>query len=631
MNDEAGDRTNGTEPAVSPVSLLREAIDVHGCAVFDQNLTLVYANPRFAEIHGYADALCVPGTTLHGLLSDAAGRGDIDAEDVDRIVAAGSECARTAEPRESEHRMNDGRTIIEHLRPLSGGGLMMMHWDATDLNDALAGLGRIKEEAEQANQVKNVFLANMSHELRTPLNAVIGCSELLREEAEDLGEAGEIFNEDLKRIHKAGKHLLGLVNDVLDLSRIKSGAMDVYYETFDVASLIAELESTVAPLVEANGNRLAVECADDTGMMYSDFTKVRQTLLNLLGNAAKFCENGDITVSVARTADAAGDRLLFEIADEGIGIAPDQLDSIFDEFHQADMSVSRRHGGIGLGLANCRQFCQMLGGELSVTSTPGEGSTFVLDLPAAAPAIRIRYASPMSIVGLWETLKPAVDDAKYLEDAAQELVRRLHAQFEESIVLARVFITINNGSLPPANAEFVRNLAASAGATDGLRDTTPVLSLIGTHGANPEWNDRRLSKGHVGIPLISSTFVDDIPMISRLLKDLGVPLDWLDSQESEIIQKVIGQSEGLFFVEDAEFAKDARGRRIIVAQDFVSDHGVKTVFGIGGAYPGDEILVIVAFCRDEFPEPVAEYFLPLVSLFKNQTANLVSQGLIFSE
>ena len=631
MNDEGGEQASEPEESVSPKSLLSEALGVQGCAVFDQDLKLVYSNPHFAEVHGYPASLCRPGATLHDLLSHGADRGDFDAADVDRMVAVEAEWARGSAPHETERRLKDGRSILEHHQPLSGGGLLAMHWDVTELSDAQEGLGRLKEEAEQANHVKSVFLANMSHELRTPLNAVIGCSELLREEAEDLGDAGEIFDSDLERIHKAGKHLLSLINDVLDLSKIKAGEMDVFYETFDVRRLIDDVEAAVAPLVEAKNNRLVVQCADAPGSMYSDFTKVRQTLLNLLGNAAKFCENGCITVSVARTGEAPGDRLRFEVADEGIGMTPEQLDRIFDEFHQVEMSATRRYGGIGLGLAVCRRFCRILGGDISVTSEPGEGSAFVLDLPAVAPAIKIRYASPMAVVGLWETIKPTIEHAKNLEEAAQELARTLHTQFEDSIVLARVFVTINFGSLPPANAEFVRNLAESAGATAGLKDATPVLSLIGTHGVEQAWNDRRRSKGHVGIPLISSTFVDDIPMISRLLKDLGVPLDWVDSQEPEIIQKVIGQSEGLFFVADAEFAKDAQGRRIIVAQDFVSDYGVKSVFGLGGAYPGDEILVIVAFCRDEFPESVAEHFLPLASLFKGQTAALVSQGLIFSE
>ena len=614
MNDEDGEQAGGPEAAVSPTSLLGEALGVQGCAVFDGDHNLVYANSHFAQIEGHAADECQPGAAIGALLGDAA-----------------AERAGSASPHTAERTLEDGRAILEHHQPMPDGGVVVMCWDIGELIEAQAGFARIKQEAEQANHVKSVFLATMSHELRTPLNAVIGCSELLREEAEDLGDAGDVFNEDLERIHKAGKHLLSLINDVLDLSKIKAGKMDVFYETFDVGRLIDDVDAAVAPLVEARNSRLIVQRADDAGSLYSDFTKVRQTLLNLLGNAAKFSENGAITLSVTRTAGAAGDRLQFEVADQGIGMAPEQIDGIFDDFRQVEMSATRRYGGIGLGLAICRRFCRILGGDISVTSAPGEGSTFVVDLPAVAPAIKIRYASPMAVVGLWETVKPAVEQAAHVEEAAQALARTLHAQFEDSIVLARVFITVKYASLPPANADFVRDLAAAADATAGLKDATPVLSLIGTYGAEPAWNDRRRSKGHVGIPLISSAFLDDVPMISRLIKDLGVPLDWVDSQEPEIIQKVIGQSEGLFFVEDAEFAKDAQGRRVIVAQDFVADYGVKSVFGVGGAYPGDEILVIVAFCRDGFPEPVAEHFLPLVSLFKGQTAALVAQGLIFSE
>ena len=419
MNDEGGEQAGGPEAAVSPTSLLGEALGVQGCAVFDGDHKLVYANPNFAAIHGHAAEACRPGATLRELLGDAA------------VARAGD-----AAPHTAERNLSDGRAIIEHHQPMPDGGLVVMVWDVGELTAAQTGLDRIRQQAEQANHVKSVFLANMSHELRTPLNAVIGCSELLREEAEDLGDAGEVFNEDLARIHNAGKHLLSLINDVLDLSKIKAGEMDVFYETFDVRRLIDDVEAAVAPLVEAKNNRLIVQCAGDTGALYSDFTKVRQTLLNLLGNAAKFSENGAITLSVTRTAGTAGDRLRFEVADQGIGMTSEQIDGIFDDFRQVEMSATRRYGGIGLGLAICRRFCQIIGGDISVTSAPGEGSTFVLDLPAVAPAIKIRYASPMAVVGLWETVKPAVEQAAYLEEAAQELARTLHTQFESSIVLA---------------------------------------------------------------------------------------------------------------------------------------------------------------------------------------------------
>jgi len=194
--------------------------------------------------------------------------------------------------------------------------------------------------------------------------------------------------------------------------------------------------------------------------------------------------------------------------------------------------------------------------------------------------------------------------------------------------VARVFITVPFDRLPSANQEFVRELAASSDAE--IAGDTPVLSLVASHGDVEEWKDRRRSKRHVGIPLISSDFVDAIPMISRLMKDLGVPLDWIDSHDASVIQKTLGSSESLFFVDDATEATDDQGRRIIAAQDFVSGHKIQSVFGIGGAYSSREILVAVVFTHDRFDRREAENFLPLVTLLKTKTARLLAGGRVFS-
>ena len=228
-------------------------------------------------------------------------------------------------------------------------------------------------------------------------------------------------------------------------------------------------------------------------------------------------------------------------------------------------------------------------------------------------------------------MEPRIQQSKCLEEAAQELATALHNQFAESVVLARVFFSVSFDSMPPINKGFVRRLVESAGAASGLKGTTPVLSLIGTHGQESDWNDRRKSKGHMGIPLISSVFVDAIPMISRLLKELGVPLDWVDSHDSEIIKNTLGgPSVGLFFVENAAEATDHEGRKIIAAQDFVSPYDVKSVFGTGEEYSGGQILVVVLFCRDGFSRATAERFQALTSLFKRKTTFLVGATKIFS-
>ena len=228
-------------------------------------------------------------------------------------------------------------------------------------------------------------------------------------------------------------------------------------------------------------------------------------------------------------------------------------------------------------------------------------------------------------------MESQVEHASCLEEAAQALTAAVHKEFGNSVVIARTFFTVPFDSLPAGNQAFVKNLAEGAGAEAALKTATPVLSLIGTHGVEAAWNDRRQSKGHVGIPLISSKFVGAIPMISRLLKELGVPLDWVDSHDSSMIETTMARSAGLFFVEDASEATDQEGRKIIAAQDFVARYGVKGVFGIGGAYVGGQMLVLVVFCRDSFQRAAAEPFMALTTLFKTKTSSLVGAGKVFAE
>ncbi len=236
-----------------------------------------------------------------------------------------------------------------------------------------------KVEAEQANRTKSAFLANMSHELRTPMNAIIGYSEMLIEEAEDL-EPDE-FVPDLKKIQSAGKHLLALINDILDLSKIEAGKMTLYLERFEVAATLDEVASTVQPLVAKNGNKLIIECPGDIGAMHADLTKVRQTLFNLLSNASKFTDKGSIHVVVTAKPGPTGERIAIAVRDSGIGMTPEQMGKLFQSFSQADSSTTRKYGGTGLGLAISRKFCQMMGGDITVTSEPGKGSTFTMELP----------------------------------------------------------------------------------------------------------------------------------------------------------------------------------------------------------------------------------------------------------
>lgn len=238
-------------------------------------------------------------------------------------------------------------------------------------------------EAEEANQAKSAFLANMSHELRTPMNAILGYSEMLIEEAEELEPAE--FVPDLEKIQAAGKHLLGLINDVLDLSKIEAGKMTLFLEDFELAPTIADVVATVQPLLQKNGNRLQLHCPEGIGSVHADLTKFRQCLLNLLSNATKFTERGTITLSVRgvdqQVDQPAGQRIQVAVADTGIGMSPEQLGRVFESFSQADSSTTRKYGGTGLGLAISRRFCRMMGGDITVTSSLGVGSTFTIDLP----------------------------------------------------------------------------------------------------------------------------------------------------------------------------------------------------------------------------------------------------------
>jgi signal transduction histidine kinase/DNA-binding response OmpR family regulator len=235
-------------------------------------------------------------------------------------------------------------------------------------------------ELEVASRHKSEFLANMSHELRTPLNAIIGYSEMLQEEAQDQG--AQAFVPDLEKIHAAGKHLLELINAVLDLSKIEAGKMELYLETFEVPPLVRDVAAVLGPLAQKNQNRLEVHCAPDVGAMRADLTKLRQALFNLVSNACKFTERGSVTLAVSRDTAESGDGIVFAVRDTGIGMTSEQMARLFQEFAQADASTTRRFGGTGLGLALSRRLCRMMGGDITVASEPGHGSTFTIRLPA---------------------------------------------------------------------------------------------------------------------------------------------------------------------------------------------------------------------------------------------------------
>jgi len=334
----------------------------------DPQHNVVSINPAFEKLYGYTEQEVI-GQNLDDLITTEETRA--------QAVAYTQEASDHAVHGIGQRRRKDGSLVdVEVLAvpvDLDGErvGLMGLYHDVSELL-------RARQGAEDANSAKSQFLANMSHELRTPLNAIIGYSEMLQEDAEDAGQ--QAFVPDLERIHSAGKHLLALINDILDLSKIEAGKMELYREDFEVEAMVRDVATTVRPLIEKNSNRLELVFGADLGTMHSDLTRTRQILLNLLSNACKFTENGTITLEVSRS-----DVMEFRVADTGIGMTAEQLERLFEAFSQADITTASKYGGTGLGLAISRRFCQMMGGDIEVASEPGKGSAFTVRLPVSVP------------------------------------------------------------------------------------------------------------------------------------------------------------------------------------------------------------------------------------------------------
>jgi signal transduction histidine kinase len=285
---------------------------------------------------------------------------------------------------ERQHKLSLENTVAERTRELeeARNNLEQRVLERTaELFEAKNFAEKLQHEAEQANRSKSQFLANMSHELRTPLNAIIGYSELLQEEAAELDAEQDVFTADLQKIHSAGEHLLGLINDILDLSKIEAGRIELELEQFAVEPIFHNAVSTVKPLAEKNNNHIFVEIIGDLGEVSMDATKLRQIVLNLLSNALKFTENGSVILQITRCFNAEGEWLNFCVIDEGIGMTEQQQDKLFHPFTQADASTTRRYGGTGLGLTISKEFVEMMGGRVHVNSEFGYGSTFSVRLP----------------------------------------------------------------------------------------------------------------------------------------------------------------------------------------------------------------------------------------------------------
>jgi PAS domain S-box-containing protein len=447
-------------------------------------------NPASAQIFGFPDVETLRSTNT----------ADLWARDEDRVAAGDRlKAERFIENLEVDALKCDGApfTIAMTARIVGEDDaqrIEMTFRDITRQKQVEEEIRAAQTAAEQANRAKSTFLANMSHELRTPLNAILGYSEMLMEEAENLED--DVFTEDLTKVHSAGAHLLSLINDVLDLSKVEAGRTELLTEDFSIEELVRDVVATTAPLIAKNSNELHVDVDTPKAKLHQDLTKLRQSLLNLISNAAKFTDNGEITLTIRTEQIEAHEWTVVSVADTGIGVAEDKLETLFDEFSQADASTTRQYGGTGLGLAITRRFCRMMGGDVTVSSVEGKGSIFTIRIPSVltaqspAPARQseTQRRSPTSVLPTdpLRTVLVIDDDPEACEIIAHHLTRD---GFE---------VVVANGGAE--GLEIAREIQPAAITLDVMMPDTDGWSVL-----KSLKSDERLKN----IPVVMVSMVDD--------------------------------------------------------------------------------------------------------------------------
>jgi adenylate cyclase len=469
--------------------LIQTAIETisDGFVLFDPDDRLVLCNSRFRELYPKLADVAEEGTPFSKILTVGVERGVLDIGNLSPQAWITERLRRHSKPegiveyhhgaiwaRVSEQRTPDGSTVV-------------VYTDISELKQRQEELEEAMRQAETANRAKSAFLANMSHELRTPLNAIIGLTEMMVSNAARFGTERAL--EPLRRVHRAGKHLLELINQVLDLSKIEAGKLELNPELLNVPRLLDEVAGTARSLAEQNKNNLVVQCPNDVDPLYVDALRLRQILLNLLSNACKFTKNGNITLSVAPASADGREWLDFAVSDTGIGMTPEQLDKLFEEFTQGDQSTARRYGGTGLGLAITRRLCRTMGGDVTVTSEPGRGSTFVVRLPADAMTSLEAIPAQADIA---EQPQPIGDCVLVIDDdaTARELIAN-HLR-EEGFSVA----TANSGRDGLKRAQELRPIAITLDVLMPDLDGWTVLAALR---GNPELAD---------IPVVMATITD---------------------------------------------------------------------------------------------------------------------------
>ena len=496
----------------------------------DLDFNIASANPAFEELFGYTQDEIV-GKNLDELVTTPELRAEATQH---TAVGKAGKVSRGM----GRRRRKDGTLIdVEHftIPVIVAGekvGIMALYHDVGDLLAA-------RRAAETASQSKSQFLANMSHELRTPLNAIIGYSEMLQEQAEEEGSVEYV--PDLVKIRSAGRHLLSLINDVLDLSKIEAGKMELFLEDFSVREMARDVTSTVQPLIEKNGNRLTPEIAAGVETARADVTKMRQVLFNLLSNASKFTDKGEIRLAIRREQDD----IIYEVHDSGIGMTPRQSAKLFEAFAQADSSTSKKFGGTGLGLAISRQFCRLMGGDITVTSEPGKGSTFTVRVPVLVKDIAengpLLVPARIESEGATGGLVLVIDD----DPASRELVQR-H--------LARAGYRTHGAAGGASGLQLARELKPAAITLDVLMPEMDGWAVLSALKADSELSD---------IPVIMATILDEKPLSLALGASDYVtkPID--RERLISVMRRYAGAPESrVLIVEDDDDAREVMRRML---------------------------------------------------------------------
>lgn len=404
-----------------------------GFALYDQDDRLVLSNLRYRQMLMGRDGSEIAIGVTHDKLMRAlatTGRAEASRPDPDNWIDAAMARHRSAQGGLSEEKIA-GRWLQISERRVGGGGTVVIVADISPLKEREQLLEQARDRAMDATRTKSQFLANMSHELRTPLNAIIGLAEMMKEDAEDDDLVDYV--EPLGRVHSAGRHLLGLINEILDLSKIEAGKLDISPEDVAISEMIRDVYQTGKTLAAKNSNTLVLEGEADPGTIHADPMRLRQICLNLLSNACKFTDKGIVTLSAGTETRSGVPWVVVRVSDTGIGMTREQLDRLFQEFSQADATTSRKYGGTGLGLAISRRLAQMMGGEIEVASTPGAGSCFTLSLPKARAALAEADADRIvSLTRQFDGPVLVIDD----EPAVQKMVARILAKEGVRVVTA---------------------------------------------------------------------------------------------------------------------------------------------------------------------------------------------------